>query len=180
MSGIPSDRVAKRLEGRDCPHVAALLRSTEDLPPVLASFYALGAARNGWLAHGSRPREAEQDRDALEAAGLDVGGLEADGRLLIAELDLTLTPEKWVDGWSETLDERLAAGFDAVWFARFPIGPTGREVDEVIPFEDAWMRRFRDRPMVTLCPYIIGAERNSWHSQEVGAVHDDLLDLRAS
>ena len=159
--------------------MAALLASVEDLPPVLASFYALGAARNGWLAHGSRPGEAGQDRDALAAAGLHVDSLEAEGRLSIAELDLTLTPEKWVDGWSEILYERLEAGFDAVWFARFPIGPTGREVREVTPFEDAWMRRFRDRPMVTLCPYIIGGERNAWHSDDVGSVHDDLLDLEA-
>jgi hypothetical protein len=159
--------------------MAALLPSTEDLPPVLASFYALGAARNGWLAHGSRPGEAGQDRDALAAAGLDVDCLEAEGRLSIEELDLTLAPETWVDGWSETLDERLAAGFDAVWFGRFAIGPTDREVQEVIPFEEAWMRRFRDRPMVTLCLYIIGGERTHWHSDDVGSVHDHLLNLRA-
>ena len=34
-----------------CPHLAMLLGRDEDVWPMLASFYALGAKRNGWLFH---------------------------------------------------------------------------------------------------------------------------------
>ena len=161
--------------------MAALLQSPDDLPPVLASFYALGAARNGWLVQGSLPGESGQDRERLAGAGLDVDALQAAARLSIVELDLTLTPDRWVDRWSEILDARLGAGFDAVWFARFPIGPTDAEMDAVLPFEAAWMDRFRDRPMVTLCPYIVpGTDTRHGHpyAHALDAVHDDVIDLR--
>jgi hypothetical protein len=161
--------------------MAALLQSRDDLPPVLASFYALGAARNGWLVQGSLPGEAHQDRQRLVDAGLDVDALQAAARLSIVELDLTLSPDRWVDRWSEILDARLGAGFKAVWFARFPIGPTDEEVDAVLPFEAAWMDRFRDRPMVTLCPYIVpGTDAAEPHPrvEALQTVHDDVIDFR--
>ena len=39
--------------GGACPHVAMLLSTAEEVAPTLASFYALGAKRNGWLFHRS-------------------------------------------------------------------------------------------------------------------------------
>ena len=54
-----------------CPHVAMLLSSPEEVAPTLASFYALGAKRNGWLCHRSLAGRADCDRAALIAAGLD-------------------------------------------------------------------------------------------------------------
>ena len=168
--------MAARLAGRDCPHIAALIQSFEDLPGVLASFYALGAARNGWLVQGSLPGMVEDDRRMLIAAGVDVQGLEAAGQLSIVELDLTLAPELWVDGWSGVLMEQLRAGFEAVWFSRFPIGPSDEEIAAVLPFEQAWMSRFRGRPMVTLCPYILGGSRAPLpRMADVARVHDHVV-----
>ena len=166
----------------DCEHMAALLKSEDELPPLLASFFRLGASRNGWLAHGSLPDEAERDRQRLTAAGLDVAGLEARGQLAILELDLSVSPDEWVKPWSSTLDERLSSGFDALWFARFPIGPTDADVASVLPFEGAWMRCFEGRRVVTLCPYIVGGlgdEGRVEHAQRVGRVHDRVLELSA-
>ena len=164
----------------ECEHTAVLLRSAEELPPVLASFYSLGAARNGWLVHGSLPDESEQDRRRIGEAGFDVAGLEAAGRFAVIELDLTVSPEEWVEPWSSRLDEKLGAGFDAMWFARFPIGPTLDEVGDVLPFEAAWTRCFRSRRVVTLCPYIVGGlheDRRERHRRQVSSEHDEVLEL---
>ena len=172
-----------RLDGPECPHVEALIQSRDDLPRVLCSFFALGAARNGWLAQGTLPGEVEDYRRRLAEAGLEVDRLEATGQLAIVELDLTLEPEAWVDEWSHTLDARLRAGFVAVWFARFPVGATDSEVHDVLPFEEAWMERFRDRPMVTLCPYIVPAlkkRESPGQTRSFAAVHDEVLDLRTA
>jgi hypothetical protein len=167
------------LERGECEHVAALLDSIDDVPPLVASFFKLGAARNGWLVHGSWPGAAADDRAKLTAAGLDVDDLENRGQLAVLELDLSVTPEEWVKPWSAQLDERLRTGFDALWFARFPIGPEESEVSDVLPFEAAWMSSFGGRPVVTLCPYIVAgldeqqlAERRS----RVSAVHDRVID----
>ena len=48
--------------GGACPHVAMLLSSPEEVAPTLASFYALGAKRNGWLVHRSIAGRADCDR----------------------------------------------------------------------------------------------------------------------
>jgi hypothetical protein len=171
------------LDRGECEHMAALLDSLDHLPPLLVSFFRLGAARNGWLVHGSLPGEAEADRARLTAAGLDVAGLEASGRLAVLELDLSVSPEEWVEPWSALLEERLRSGFDALWFTRFPIGPTEVDVAGVLPFEDAWMECFRGRRVVTLCPYIVaglGADQRAQHRRRVRAVHDRVLDVTAA
>ena len=79
--------LAEHLEADACPHLAVFLRSAAGLPGVLASFYQLGVRRGGWLAHRSLPGEADRDRAMLTGAGLDVDGLEADGRMVVVEMD---------------------------------------------------------------------------------------------
>lgn len=171
------------LERGNCEHTAVLLRSVEDLPPVLASFYSLGASRNGWLVHGSLPGQADADQRRMTQAGLDVAGLEAAGRLAVIELDLSVSPDEWVQPWAALLENKLASGFDAMWFARFPIGPTEDEVSDVLPFEAAWTRCFRGRRVVTLCPYIVGGlegDRRVRHRHHVLTVHDQIYDASGS
>jgi len=172
-----SEVILPALARRECQHIAALIKSADELPALLASFYALGAARNGWLAHGSLPGEADLDRERLRGAGVDVTRLEATGQMAVLELDLTVTPEEWVKPWSALLDEQLRAGYDALWFARFPVGPTDTDIDGVLPFERAWMERFRGRRVVTLCPYISGAvddRAREARFDRVASVHDRL------
>ena len=173
------DIVEPAVERGDCEHTAVLLQSAEALPPLLASFFTLGASRNGWLVHGSLPGEADADRSRMTQAGLDVTGLETAGRLAVIELDLTVSPEEWVGPWSQLLDAKLESGFDAMWFARFPIGPTDDDVGGVLPFEAAWMSCFRGRRVVTLCPYIVGGlgkNRRVEHRREVSGVHDRIFE----
>jgi len=159
--------------------MAVLLRSRDELPGVLAAFYALGARRNGWLWFGSLPGQAAHDRWMLIAAGLDVETLEARGQLTISELDLSVSPEAFVDPWVSRLEEALAAGHEALWFARFPIEPGSDAVTAVLPFERAWMDRFAGRRTVTLCPYIAEADAIA-RERSVAAAHTLIGEIRGS
>ncbi|MEO6349228.1 MAG: MEDS domain-containing protein [Candidatus Limnocylindrales bacterium] len=178
MRRLVQAAIEPALERGDCEHTAILLQSAEELPAVLASFYRLGRARNGWLVHGSLPGQGATDRQLITDAGIDVVGLEAAGRMAIIELDLSVSPEEWVKPWSELLQDKLSAGFDAMWFTRFPIGPTTTDVAGVLPFEAVWMTCFRGRRVVTLCPYIVGDMDEAYrsvHRGEVSSVHDQVV-----
>jgi hypothetical protein len=145
------------LEGGACPHVAVLLRSRDELPGVLASFYALGAKRGAYLVHRSLIGEADQDRAALAAAGLDVDGLEGSGRLEFADLKPgTVTPEEYPRRWLAELDRALGDGFTGLWYSRYVIGPEEARYELVRPYEKAWDDAFVDRPVVQLCPFLVG------------------------
>jgi hypothetical protein len=144
------------LETGSCPHLAVLLKREDDLYPVLASFYALGAKRDGWLAHRSIEGQAERDRERLAGAGLDVEALEADERLAIVEFDPGEDPAASPEPWRQKLDEALARGLTGLWYSRFAVGPDSEQFAGVAAFERAWDDAFRDRPVVTLCPYVVG------------------------
>ena len=84
------------MAGGACPHVAMLLSTLEEVAPTLASFYALGAKRNGWLFHRSLAGRADCDRSALVKAGLDVERLEAEGRMVFSEIALDVSVADYV------------------------------------------------------------------------------------
>lgn len=147
--------VSASVEGGACPHLAVLLRGVAELPAVLASFFALGAKRNGWLVHRALPGRAEAERELLERAGLDVTGLEAAGQLVVRELD----PRQPVEDYGRELEPDLAAalarGLTALWYARFAVGSDVADYDQVLLYDRHWERRFAGRPVVTLCPFIV-------------------------
>ena len=93
-----------------CPHLAMLLSSLDELHPALAAFYRLGAGRNGWVFHRSLPEHEARDRAGLEAAGLDVASLEAEGRFALSEAPVTEPPESWAEPLLPVIDERLGGG----------------------------------------------------------------------
>jgi hypothetical protein len=148
--------LAPPLEGGSCPHLAVLLKREDDLYPVLASFYALGAKREGWLAHRSVEGEGERDRERLARAGLDVGALETNERLAVVEFDPAEDPAASPEPWRRALDEALARGLTGLWYSRFAGGPDDEQFAGVAAFERAWDDAFRGRPFVTLCPYVVG------------------------
>jgi MEDS: MEthanogen/methylotroph, DcmR Sensory domain len=162
------------LESGACPHLAVVLRDEAEFAPVVASFYALGAKRGAWLAH--RAVEVEDDRRALNDAGLDVAGLESDDRLVIEALNLDEPPD--------TLPRRLEAGFDAaldrgltgLWSSHSPVGPGPDSFQLAIAIERAWEERFKGRPVVTLCPYVVeglGAADAVDRFTEVSELHEE-------
>ena len=166
------------LDGGGCPHLAVLLRTQEELFPVLASFYALGAKRRGWMVHRSLPGEGGVDRERLAAAGLDLGPLEGNDQLAIVEFDPDEAPESSPRPWREALERALSRGFEALWYSRFAVGPDDDEYRNVLPFERAWDRSFAGQPVVTLCPYVLGSLDGTETLERlrgVSELHDGVL-----
>jgi hypothetical protein len=92
----------------------------------------------------------------LTDAGLDVAALEADDRMMIAELDFEVPADRSTDRWRSALDDALARGCTGLWYARFPVNPGDTGYEAVLGYEREWHRTFRDRPVVTICPFIVG------------------------
>jgi hypothetical protein len=161
-----------------CPHMAILLESFSDVAPALASFYALGARRNGWLFHRSLPGQAAEDRAGLAAAGLDVDTLQAQGRFEISELPVTDPPEAWAQPWIPVVEKQLARGFEAVWWSRFPVGPDDELFRRALEYDLHWDRAFSRSNAVSLCVYVVGglpdAERQR-RVAELRGVHDETM-----
>jgi len=161
-----------------CPHLAVLLRTDSELFPVLASFYALGAKRRGFLVHRSIQGERSHDREALVAAGLDVAGLEASQQFEIVEFDPDEPADSSPQPWQHVLDRSLSSGYAALWYSRFAVGPGDAEYNNLLPFERAWGQCFANQPVVTLCPYIVGALDGAQVLERMGDVaqsHEGIL-----
>jgi hypothetical protein len=161
-----------------CPHLAILVPSAARVLPALASFYGLGARRNGLLFHRALPGHGERDRAGLTAAGLDVAALEGHGRLVVAEPPYDTDPERWARPWVPVLEDALARGFDAVWFSRFPIGPDEGQLTAALAFDRAWDEAFHGRPAVSLCVYIVDDVDDAARGGRVDALarfHDGVV-----
>jgi hypothetical protein len=176
-SNVPtvlSGALAPALDGGACPHVAVLLRSEEEFLPVVASFYSLGARRGGWLVH--RSVEPEHDREALSGAGLDVPGLEAERRLALEQIRPTEPPEQLPRRLDAGFEEALGRGLSTLWSSHSPVRPDSDAFDHAMEVERAWEEHFRDRPVVTLCPYVVGgldAPATLDRLSRLGAGHHD-------
>jgi hypothetical protein len=152
-----------------------LVSAREEVAPALASFYALGAKRNGWLYHRSLAGRGAADRAALTAAGLNVAQLEAAGRMTFSEMDPAISVHDYVHGWDARMDAALAQGFDAVWCSRFPIGPEPERLDASVEFDLAWHEHARDRRYVSLCIFIVDAVERDRRAAQLGAFHDHVV-----
>src|ERR1700754_2781455 len=105
------------------------------------------------------PRDPRRERRRLgaayragpAAAGLDVAALEAGERLVVAEPPPETDARNWAARWVPVLEDALERGFDAVWFARFPIGPDEAQLTAALAFDRAWDHAFHGRPAVSLC-----------------------------
>ena len=167
-------RLESAIAAGACPHLAMLLQKPEEAMPTLASFYALGAKRNGWLYHRALAGSADGDRETLTAAGLEVAALEAAGRMVIAEIDLDISVEDYVHAWEPQMRAALARGFDAAWWARSPIGPDPAVIERSVAYDEAWDEHFAGRPCVSLCLFIVG-EVDAGRVAQIGATHDRVL-----
>jgi hypothetical protein len=176
-SNVPwvlSGPLAPALDSGACPHVAVLLRNEEEFTPVVASFYTLGAKRGGWLVH--RSVEPERDREALTGAGLDVPGLEAERRLALEQIRLSEPPEQLPQRLDAAFDEALSRGLSTLWSSHTPVRADSESFEHAMEVERAWEEHFRDRPVVTLCPYIVGgldAPAALGRLTELGGSHHD-------
>ena len=148
----------------------------DEVPTALASFYALGAKRNGWLYHRALAGRAERDRAALIAAGLDVAALEAEGRMAFSEMDPHIGVEEYVHSWDAEMDAALARGYDAVWCARFPVGPDAGAIDRSLEYDAEWEAHAHDRRYVSLCIYVVGDLERDRRVAQLAPIHDAVID----
>ena len=158
-----------------CPHVAILLSRHDEVAPALASFYSLGATRNGWLYHRALAGRAATDRASLTAAGLDVAGLEAEGRMVVSEMKPDISVHEYVHGWDARMEAALERGFDAVWCSRFPVGPDPAKLDASTAFDLAWHEHARDRRYVSLCIFVVDALERARRAAQLAAFHDHVV-----
>jgi hypothetical protein len=176
VSGVVGGGLASALDGPECAHLAVLLRSEEEFAPVVASFYSLGLARGGWLVH--RGLEPERDGEALTVAGLDVAGLQAARRLALERVRLDEPPEQLPRRLDAAFDEAVGRGLSTLWSSHTPVSPDAESFGHAMEVERAWEERFRDRPVVTLCPYLVGgldAPSALGRLTELGAGHHGVL-----
>ena len=77
---------------------------------------------------------------------------------MVVQRDLAgISVEDYVHAWEPELEAALARGFDAAWWARFPIGPDAEIIDRSVePTTRAWDAHFHGRPCVSLCLFIVG------------------------
>ena len=174
MGGEIEDVLGQEAGRSWCPHLAMLLESLDQLHASLAAFYRLGAGRNGWVFHRSLPGHEARDRAGLEAAGLDVPALEAEGRFALSQAPVEDPPETWAEPWLPVIDERLGDGFDAVWWSRFPVGVSDPAFELAVRYDEAWDAAMRGRRAVSLCVYIVGGNAVA-ASERLGDVHDGLV-----
>ena len=171
------DALAPAVTDGSC-HLAVLLKKPQELHAVLASFYALGYKRGGWLAHRALQGEAARDRERLAACGLDVDALEAEDRLAVVEFDPDEPPEQSTGPWEREMERALARGLTGLWYSRFAVGPDEQGYAGVVEFERAWESSFHGRAAVTLCPYVVGELSGAAAMDRMTAVsehHDAVL-----
>jgi hypothetical protein len=150
------ESVLAALEAGRLAHLAALVRTEHELPPILASFYGVGADTGGLIMHRSHPAQADDERAALTAAGLDVAGLEAAGRLLMWDLEPGSPLEDQIAAHASMLQDALDRGFTAVWYSRFPAAGRFAAWKTVVHYDRVLEDAFRGRKVVSLCPYVVG------------------------
>jgi hypothetical protein len=168
--------LAPALDGGACPHLAVLLRHEDEFAPIVASFYSLGAKRGAWLVH--RGVIPDDDRAALAGAGLDVAELEAERQLAFERLRLDEPPDELPRRLVPAFDEALDRGHNALWSSHTPVGADADSYARSVSIERAWEAHFGDRPVVTLCPYIVGgleAAAALGRMSELAGGHDGVL-----
>ena len=95
--------------------------------------------------------------------------------MVFREVDLSISVSDYVHGWEPELEAALAGGFDAAWWARFPIGPDAAIIDRSVEYDRAWDEHFHDRPCVSLCLYIVGDLERDHRAAQIALTHDTVL-----
>ena len=92
--------------------------------------------------------------------------------MVFDEITLDITVADYVHAWEPQLDAALARGFDAAWWARFPIGPDAEILDRSVASDAAWDAHFHDTPCVSLCLFIVGDVDRDLRTAQIAATHD--------
>ena len=99
------------------------------------------------------------------------------------EITLDITPDSGSTSGRRSSRRRSTRGFDAAWWARFPIGPDEEIIARSVAYDRAWDERFHGRPCVSLCLFIVGdleAPAEQSHVDRLAQTHDAVLVPEAS
>ena len=144
-----------------CPHLAILVPGAAAVVPALASFYGLGARRNGWLFHRALPGQADADRAALDRRR--ARRRRAGGRRAAAPSPSRRSRadrERWAQPWvpvAERARSRAASRRRGSRASRS--GPSEDRFTAALAYDRAWDEAFHGRPAVSLCVYIVDERR---------------------
>ena len=95
---------------------------------------------------------------------------------MLFEFDPAEAPEAAAERFEPLLADALERGHSALWYSRFPIGPGAVEFANATAYDRAWDARFRGRPVVTLCPYVLAGEEAGERIAHLDGWHDAVLD----
>jgi len=77
--------------------------------------------------------------------------------------------------WKARIEAALENGYDAVWWARFPIGPEWDLIARSAEYEEAWDAHFHEKPCVSLCLFIVGDLERERVVPLLAETHDSVL-----
>jgi hypothetical protein len=130
-----------------------------------------GAGRTRLIARGGVPRGAR-----AAAFGLV---LESPRFLMGREqLRLDEPPDRLPRRIDAAFDDALGRGLNALWSSHTPVAADADSFGVAMSIERAWEEHFKDRPVVTLCPYVVGrldAPAGLERLSRLGAGHDGVL-----
>ena len=87
-------------------------------------------------------------------------------------------PEQLPRRLDAAFDEALTRGLSALWSSHTPVRADSESFGHAMEVERAWEQHFRDRPVVTLCPYVVAgldAPAALGRLSGLGAGHDAVL-----
>ena len=95
---------------------------------------------------------------------------------MLFEFDPAEAPDAAAERFEPLLADALERGHSALWYSRFPIGPGAVDFTNATAYDRAWDARFRGRPVVTLCPYVLAGEEAGERIAHLDGWHDAVLD----
>lgn len=78
------------------------------------------------------------------------------------------------------MDRVLERGFEAVWWSRFPVGPSEEHYQRALEYDRYWETCFHGRQAVSLCVYVVAGVADPTREKrvrELREIHDSTLVL---
>ena len=95
--------------------------------------------------------------------------------MVFSEISTGISVEDYVHAWEPEFEAALEHGYEAAWWARFPIGPDAEIIDRSVAYDAAWDAHFHGKPCVSLCLFIVGDVERDHRTAQIAATHDAVL-----
>ena len=95
--------------------------------------------------------------------------------MAFSEIELGISVQDWVHAWEPEMEAALARGFDAAWWARFPIGPDAEIIERSVEYDQAWDEHFHDKPVRLAVPVHRRDVERDRRAAQLALTHDSVL-----